>query len=77
MELFVGLLQHASKAIHPRRCFVRRVIVLMTSVHGWDHFMMLNAEIHSDLQWWHKVVEQWNGIELLPNPEREVIALER
>ena len=76
MESMVGLLQHAAKVVHPGRRFVRRIIILMTSVQEWDHFIRLNIEICSDLQWWHKFMEQWNRIGLLPNPKRELITLE-
>ena len=39
-------------------------------------FIRLNAEIRSDLQWWHKFMEQWNRIGLLPNLKMELITLE-
>ena len=52
MESLVWLLQHTAKVVHPGRRFVRRIIALMTLAQERDHFIRLNAEIHSDLQWW-------------------------
>ena len=49
LESLVGLLQHAARVVQPGRRFVRRIIVVMTTVKDRDRFVRLNAEIQSDL----------------------------
>ena len=33
------------------------------------------AEIRSDLLWWHRFLDKWNGVGILPTPNMEVIHL--
>ena len=47
----------------------------MISARDRDCFVRLNVDIRSDLQWWHKFMEQWNDIGLLLSPDREVVIL--
>ena len=69
LESLVGILQHASKVVimRPGRRFVRRLIQVMSSVKGRDHFVRLGVDVRSDLMWWQLFLETWNGIGILPN----------
>ena len=69
LESLVGTLQHATKLVRPGRRFVRRLIQVMSSVKGRDHFVRLGADVRSDLMWWQHFLESWNGIGILPNTE--------
>jgi len=71
----VGLLQHASTVVKPGRRFVRRIIEEMAKVRNRNHLVRFNQEIISDLLWWHKFLEQWNGIGMLPDVENRTVKL--
>ena len=75
LESLVGILQHATKVVRPGRRFVRRLIQVMSSIKGRDHFVRLGADVRSDLMWWQHFVESWNGTGILPNREMEQIDL--
>ena len=30
-----------------------------------DHFIQLNEEARSDIEWWHRSAESWNGVSML------------
>ena len=47
LKSLVGILQHATKVVGRR--FVRRLIQVMSSVKGRDHFVRLGADVRSDL----------------------------
>lgn len=72
----MGLLQHAAKVVLQGRRFVRRIIVVMTTVKDRDRFMRLNAEIHSDLYWWSEFMVHWNRTGIIMSPDQEVVDLE-
>ena len=75
VESLLGLLQHTAKVVKPGRRFTRRIIQVMSSVQDGDHFIRLNADIRSDLYWWHEFLETWNGVGILPSNEMETISL--
>ena len=75
LELLLGLLQHAAKVVSPGRRFVRRIIQALTGVRHRDHYVRLGSEIRSDLLWWHRFLNKWNGVGILPTPSMEVIHL--
>ena len=62
MESPVGLLQHLARVVRSGHKFVRRIIVVMTTVKDRERFVCLNAEILSDLHWWSEFIANWNGI---------------
>ena len=66
LESLLGLLQHAAKVVAPGRRFVRRIIQALTGVKHRDHYVRLGAEIRSDLLWWHRFLDKWNGVGILP-----------
>ena len=57
----IGHLGHAAKVVTPGRTFIRRMIDLAHSRRELHHWMYLNAEFKSDLQWWNLFLDRWNG----------------
>ena len=67
----IGLLSHASKAVRSGRTFLRRLIDLSMTVKRPDRMVRLNQAARSDLEWWRRHCESWNGRALmLPKKER-------
>ena len=67
----IGLLSHACKAVKAGRSFLRRLINLSTQVSGLDHYVRLNRAARSDLEWWFRFVETWNGRSMLHKLQRQ------
>lgn len=61
----IGSLAHACKVIRPGRSFVRRLIDLSKKVTDLNHFVRLNAEARSDIEWWFRFAEGWNGVSMM------------
>jgi len=47
----------------------------MAKVRNRNRHVQLNQETISDLLWWHKFLEQWNGIGMLPDMENRSVKL--
>ena len=62
-----------SKGSSPGKRFVRRIIQALTSVRECDHYVRLGAEIQSKLVWWHRFLNKWNGVGILPTPSLESV----
>ena len=62
----IGTLAHASKVIRSSRIFLRRLIDLLTTAAKPDHFIGLNVEAKSDIEWWFQFMSRWNGTSMLP-----------
>ena len=60
----IGQLQHACRVVKSGRTFLRRMIDLSAVPKELDHWVRLNNAFHSDLQWWHLFLEDWNGTAL-------------
>ena len=60
----IGSLSHACKVVRPGRTFLRRLIDLSTTVKQLEHFIRLNHDAWSDIEWWACFLESWNGISL-------------
>jgi len=58
----VGLLQHATKVVHPGCTFLSRIYSLTTKSKQPSHRKKLSAAFHSDLRWWHVFITHWNSI---------------
>ena len=56
---------HACKAVRAGRAFLRRLIDVSTRAKQLDHFIRLNEEARSDIEWWHRFAERWNGVSML------------
>ncbi len=66
----IGLLAHACKVVRPGRTFIRRLIELSTTVKKLNHFVRLNREAKSDVEWWWQFGAGWNGVQLLENADK-------
>ena len=55
----IGSLSRACKAVRSGRAFLRRLIDLSTTASHLDHFIRLNQEARSDIEWWHTFVSSW------------------
>ena len=62
----IGSLSHTAKVIRAGCIFLRRMIDLSTTAAQLHHFICLNAEARSDIEWWCKFITPWNGITILP-----------
>ena len=58
----IGQLAHACKVVAPGRTFLRRLIDLSCKPKHLDHWVRLNEEARSDIQWWDCFLEEWNGV---------------
>ena len=67
----LGILNHACKAVCAGRSFLRRLIDLSTSVKKLDHFIRLNANARSDIEWWYQFAQTWNGVSLLSSLNKQ------
>ena len=61
----IGSLSHACKAVRSGRAFLRRLIDLSTTASHLDHFIRLNQEARSDIEWWHTFASSWNGVAMM------------
>ena len=67
----LGILNHACKAVRAGRSFLRRLIDLSTSVKKLDHFIRLNVNARSDIEWWYQFAQTWNGVSLLSSLNKQ------
>ena len=61
----IGLLSHACKVVRAGRSFLRRLIDLSTVLKHPDHFVHLNKDARSDIEWWVQYCESWNGVQMM------------
>ena len=61
----IGSLHHAATVVKPGRIFLRRLIDLSKVPKALHHFVRLNPEARSDIQWWQAFACRWNGVGLL------------
>ena len=64
----IGILAHASKVVGTSWVFLRRLIKLATTTRKPQHFIRLNAEAKSDIEWWYQFIQQWNGTSIIRPP---------
>ena len=64
LQSLIGLLSHACKVVHPGRVFLGRMFRLAATVRRPSHRLRLNRDFRSDLEWWHRFLEGWNGTSL-------------
>ena len=69
LQSLIGLLSHAATVVPPGRTFLRRMIDTMKLAKRPNHWVRLNAEFQSDLQWWASFLPLWNGRSIMPLPE--------
>ena len=47
----------------------------MSAARRRDHFVRLGADVRSDFTWWHKFLESWNGVGIIPTTETPRLTL--
>ena len=67
LESLVGCLSHASCVVKPGNTFMRHLIEALTGTQQAYHHVRLSSSIHSDIQWWHTFMAEWNGVRMIPN----------
>ena len=72
LQSLVGYLHDASVVIRPGRTFIRRLIDLLKSAHYRQStaFLRLNTEARSDILWWLRFIEYWNGLSMMQSLRR-------
>ena len=58
----VRQLQHASKIVRPGRTFICRMYSTTSMVRELHYYTRLGREFCSDLNWWHIILMNWNGL---------------
>ena len=66
----IGVLSHACKVIKAGHSLVRRLIDLSKVVKYPDHFVRLNRQARSDLEWLHVFAASWNGASIMFNANK-------
>ena len=66
----IGSLSHACRAVRSGRALLRRLIDLSTTTSHLDHFIRLNLEARSDIEWWHTFASSWNGVSMMQSVRR-------
>lgn len=56
------------------RSFLRRLIDLSSVVANLNHFVRLNKEARSDIEWWSVFSERSNGVSMMHMPNNEIQA---
>ena len=57
----IGKLSHACKVVVAGRLFLRRMIDTAKTARRLCHWIHLNSDFHSDLEWWLVFLDYWNG----------------
>ena len=65
LQSLVEKLQHACKVVRPGRTFLRRMFELLKGQPRDQQFVSLGMPSRSDLRWWHRFLDFWNGTGLL------------
>lgn len=68
MLSLIDTLSHACRAVIAGRSFL---IDLLTVVTNLDHFIHLNKEARSDIEWWSVFSERWNGVLMMHMPNND------
>ena len=72
LESLIGLLQDASHVIRPGRTFVRHLIDALTKarLRPSTSLVRLNSTTRSDILWWCRFIENWNGLSMMHNLQK-------
>ena len=65
LKSLIGVLSHACKVVKPGRTFLRRLIDLSKIARKPSHFVRLNREARSDIEWWFRFADRWNGVSIM------------
>ena len=61
LESFLGKLSFATRVIVPGRTFMRRLWSICSCYQQPHYHISLTTECQEDIQWWLRLLEQWNG----------------
>ena len=61
----IGKLVFISRAVHPGRSFIRRMIESSKKARYLHHKIRLNSACRDDISWWINFLPQWNGVSLI------------
>ena len=64
----IGLLFHACKVVRSGRSFLCRLIDLTMVPKHLEHYVRLNVDARSDIEWWAQYSQTWNGISMMHLP---------
>ena len=73
--LLIGTLANVSKVIRSNRIFLCRLIDMSMTATKSNHFIRLNAETKSDIEWWFQFMSRWNGTSMLPHLDLQLLSL--
>ena len=73
--LLIGSLSHMAKVIRAGRTFLRRLINLSTTTNQLQHFIRLNTEAQSDIEWWFTYISPWNGKAILTSHINQPVSM--
>ena len=71
-----GHLQHACMVVRQGRTFLWRIFDLLARVAHPDHYIRLSAGFRSDLGWWERFLDEWNGISLMRAADKQLADVE-
>ena len=57
----IGKVSFAARAVPAGRLFLRRLIMLSTTVTQLHHHIRLTADARADIEWWQTFLPTWNG----------------
>ena len=66
-----GSTSHACKAVRSGRAFIRKLIDLSKTAKLPYHHIRLNRAARSDIEWWYRFADKWNGVSILRTHARE------
>ena len=64
IESLIGKLQFAARCVRPGRIFLARLINWLKTTTRNRHYMV-DMQARKDIMWWHKFMEQYNGVSLM------------
>ena len=70
LQSLTGLLQFATKIVHPGKPFLRQLYAMQNIGSHPEHHVRLNSSARADILWWHMFTADWNGISMLWNIKR-------
>ncbi len=57
-----------AKAILPAKLLLRNIYQLLASKQSWTDVLQIDKATRSDLEWWHKALNTWNGAKIHTGP---------
>lgn len=67
----IGSLSHACKVVKHRCLFLRKLMDLAKLIKKPSHYVLLNREARSDIEWWFQFSARWIGISMMYQADRD------